>query len=426
MFSQLRQRFPQTGFYGWRMVAAAFAMQFLQAGLLHNAFGAYFAVLSEEFGWSKTALSGAAAMQPMEAAILGPLLGWIIDRFGPQGMIRAGVIIFGVGFLWLSTISTLAGFYAAIIVIALGASLCGYFPLNVAVIRWFERHRARALSFLTLGLAMGGTFVPAVAWSMQTYGWRATAFGSGIIILLLGFPLARVFKSHPSDMGTFVDGESPNRPATTKEEVLSEQHFSAREALRTPAFWLISLGHGFALLVVYAVNVHAITHMRESLGYSVAQASVYITLMTLAQVLGVIVGGLIGDRFDKRRIAALCMLCHAIGLLLLSYANSALMLTAFALIHGTAWGLRGPMMQAIRADYFGSRSIGMILGISSMVIVLGQVGGPMIAAVLADLTGNYRLGFTILAALVGGGSLFFLLAKRPSRVIAVVPATPLR
>ena len=74
-------------FYGWRMVGAGCAIQFLQAGLLHHAFGAYFAVLMEEFGWSKTALSGAAALQPMEAAILGPLLGWIIDRFGPQGMI---------------------------------------------------------------------------------------------------------------------------------------------------------------------------------------------------------------------------------------------------------------------------------------------------------------------------------------------------
>lgn len=409
MYSLIR-KYP---FYGWRMVAAACAMQFLQAALLHNAFGAYFAVLTEEFGWSKTALSGAAAMQPMEAAILGPLLGWIIDRFGPQGMIRAGVVIFGLGFIGLSTISTLFGFYVAIITIALGASLCGYFPLNVAVIRWFERHRAKALSFLTLGLAMGGTFVPAVAWSMQTFGWRPTAFGSGILILLVGFPLAKVFKSRPADHGEFVDGEPPIAEQSTGPYPQATRDFTASEALRTRAFWLISLGHGFALLVVYGVNVHAITHMRESLGYSLAQASVFITLLTLAQIVGVLLGGMLGDRFEKRLISAACMLCHAVGLLLLTYATGAVMLTAFAIIHGTAWGMRGPMMQAMRADYFGSKSIGMILGISSMVIVLGQVGGPMLAAILADYTGNYRLGFTVLAALVGSGSIFFLLAKKP-------------
>ncbi len=400
-------------FYGWRMVGAACALQFLQAGLLHHAFGVYFAVLTDEFGWSKTALSGAAALQPMEAALLGPLLGWIIDRFGPQGMIRLGVLIFGAGFCLLSTINTLTGFYVAIGVVALGASLCGYFPLNVAVIRWFERHRARALSYLTLGLALGGVFVPVVAWAMQTFGWRATALGSGLLILVFGLPLANVFKSRPEDHGEVVDGEA--RVAhVAGAPLLVPRELSTREALRTSAFWFISLGHAAALLVVYAVNVHAITHIKESMGYSVAQASWIITIVTVAQVIGVLLGSVIGDRVDKRWLAASCMLGHALGLALLAHAGNAAMLVAFALVHGVAWGLRGPLMQAIRADYFGSRSIGMILGISSMIIVVGQVGGPILIAVLADLTGNYRSGLTLMACLVGFGSLFFLLAKKPT------------
>jgi MFS family permease len=401
-------------FYGWRMVAAACVVQFLQAALLHSAFGAYFVELHEEFGWSKTALSGAAAMQPMEAAILGPLLGWIIDKFGAKIMIRCGIVIFGAGFLFLSSISTLNGFYAAVITIALGASLCGYFPLNVAVIRWFDRYRARALSYLSFGLALGGVCVPLVAWSMQVFGWRYTAFGSGVLIFMIGLPLSGIFRTSPEEHGEYVDGEKPlaadhpDAPSTPP-----AREFTAAEALRTRAFWLISLGHGFALLVVYGVNVHAITHIKESLGYSLAQASLFITLMTLAQILGVALVGLIGDKYEKRKIAAVCMLSHAIALVLLAYATGPVMLGLFALFHGTAWGLRGPLMQAIRADYFGSRAIGMILGISSMVIVVGQVGGPMLAAILADITGNYRAGFTILAALVGCGSMFFILAKRP-------------
>jgi MFS family permease len=84
-------------------------------------------------------------------------------------------------------------------------------------------------------------------------------------------------------------------------------------------------------------------------------------------------------------------------------------------LHGTAWGLRGPMMQAMRADYFGRSSIGMILGLSFMIIVVGQVGGPIIPGIFADITGNYRLGFTILAILAGLGSGFFLLARKPKK-----------
>ncbi|MDP2640393.1 MAG: MFS transporter [Betaproteobacteria bacterium] len=401
-------------FYGWRMVAAGGGIQFLQAALLHQAFGAYFAVLVEEQGWSKTALSGAAVLQPMEAALLGPVLGWVVDRFGPQGMIRAGIVTFGLGFLLLSQIDTLAGFYAAFIVIALGSSLCGFFPVNVAIIHWFDRRRARALSILSLGLAFGGMFVPVIAWSMQSYGWRATAFASGLAAMVIGWPLARVFRRRPEDVGESVDGLPPAAADPGRTDTSAQRQFTAREALRTGAFWLLSLGHGFALLIVYAVNVHAITHMKEGLGYSVAEASFVITLMVVAQVGGVLLGWAIGDRFQKRMIAAFCMLMHAAGLLMLTYAAGPVMLAAFALLHGGAWGLRGPMMQAIRADYFGRRSIGMILGLSSLIIVIGQIGGPMVAGVLADLTGNYRAGFTVLALLAGLGSLFFLLAKKPA------------
>ncbi|MGP1679877.1 MAG: MFS transporter [Burkholderiales bacterium] len=401
-------------FYGWRMVAAGGGIQFLQAALLHQAFGAYFAVLVEERGWSKTALSGAAVLQPMESAVLGPVLGWVVDRFGPQGMIRAGIVTFGLGFLLLSQIDTLAGFYAAFIVIALGSSLCGFFPINVAIIHWFDKRRARALSILSLGLAFGGLFVPVIAWSMQSYGWRATAFASGLAAMLIGWPLARVFRRRPEDLGETLDGLAPAATDPARPDISAQREFSAREALRTGAFWLLSLGHGFALLIVYAVNVHAITHMKEDLGYSVAQASLVITLMIAAQIGGVLLGWAIGDRYQKRMIAAFCMLMHAAGLLMLTYATGPVMLAAFALLHGGAWGLRGPMMQAIRADYFGRRSIGMILGLSSMIVVIGQIGGPMVAGVLADLTGNYRAGFTVLAVLAGLGSLFFLLAKKPA------------
>jgi MFS family permease len=91
------------------------------------------------------------------------------------------------------------------------------------------------------------------------------------------------------------------------------------------------------------------------------------------------------------------------------------MLVAFAVLHGVAWGLRGPFMQALRADYFGRASIGMILGLSYMIIIIGQMGGPLMAGAFADAHGHYRVGFTVLAVLAGLGSLFFLLARKPAR-----------
>jgi len=399
------------------MVGAGCGLQVLQAGLLHHAFGGYLAVLQDDRGWNKTQLSGAAALQQMESAIIGPALGWIMDRFGPQGVIRLGVLTFGVGFMALSSIDTLLEFYAAFIVIALGSSMCGFFPINVALINWFERWRARALSALSLGLAVGGISVPIVGWSLVHLGWRATAFGSGVFAIAVGLPLALVMRRRPEDYGETVDGVTKKPESNEKADaspLSSSGDFTAREALRTPAFWLLSLGHGFALLVVGAVNVHAIAHMKESLGYTVGAAALVITLVTLFQICGVMLGWAIGDRFEKRLIAAACMLTHMTALLLLTYAANVAMVLAFAVLHGAAWGLRGPFMQALRADYFGRSAIGMILGLSFMIIVIGQIGGPMIAGVLADVTGNYRTGFTVLALLAGVGSMFFVLAKRPA------------
>ncbi len=401
-------------FYGWRVVGAGGALQFLQSVLLNSAFGIYVAVLVEERGWSKTALSGVAALKSTEVALLGPVLGWLVDRFGSQGMVRLGVVLFGIGFMLLSQIDTLLGFYGAFLVIALGSSMFSNMLVSVAIIQWFEKHRTRALSALQFGGAIGGLFVFIVAWAMQMWGWRATALGSGAISIVLGWPLASMIRSRPSDVGETVDGLPPAPKVSGQADApASGPSFTARQALRTSTFWLLSLGHACSLLVVMAINVHAITHMKEGLGYSLAQASMLFVLVTLGQFFGVMLGWLIGEKFVKRKVAAACMLMHAGGMLLVTYAPGAVILAFALLLHGVAWGLRGPYMQAIRADYFGRRSIGVILGLSTMVTVIGNIVGPMLAGMFADWRGDYQAGFTVLAVLAAVGSLFFLMAKPP-------------
>ena len=402
-------------FYGWRIVFAGGALQFLQSVLLNQAFGVYLAVLVEDRGWSKTAVAGAAALKSTEAAILGPVLGWLVDRFGAQAIARIGIVAFGIGFMLLSQIDTLLGFYAAFVVVALGASMFSNSIVGVAIIHWFEKRRARALSALQFGSAIGGLFVFLVAASIQAFGWRATFFGSGVLALLAGWPLSRIIRSRPEDHGEHVDGVPPAPKDESKPAPAGpvRHGLSAREALRTSAFWLMGFGHAFSLFAVTAINVHAITHIKEHLGYSLSVATLVFTLVTVGQFFGVMLGWVIGDRYQKRLVAAVCMVMHAAGLLMLTYATGPVILVISALVHGTAWGLRGPFMQAMRADYFGRGSIGMIIGLSAMILLIGQIGGPILAGVFADWTGNYRMGFTILAMLSGVGSLFFLMAKPP-------------
>ena len=195
---------------------------------------------------------------------------------------------------------------------------------------------------------------------------------------------------------------------------VEQQFLTLRQALRTPAFWFISLGHASALLVVSAVTVHLILHLTENLGYSIRTAGLVVALMTASQVVGMLAGGYLGDRISKRVIVVTAMASHATGLLLLAYASHFWMVGLFALLHGGAWGARGPLMQAIRADYFGRRSFGTIMGFSSLIVMVGTTVGPIVAGVLADRTGSYESGFTILAIAAAAGSIFFILARQPT------------
>ena len=409
-------------FYGWRVVFAGGTLQFFQSMLLNQAFGAYVAALVQDTGWSKTALSGAAALKSTESALLGPVLGWLVDRFGSQLVVRAGVILFGIGFMLLSQTDTLVTFYAAFVVLALGASMCSNMVVSVAIIQWFQKRRARALSSSQFGAAVGGLFVVAVAWVIQTYGWRVAAFSSGVLLIVCGWPLANMVRSRPEDMGQRIDGLPPdtetgstrvNSATPPTNAGPAQVEYTAREALRTGSFWLLSLGHACSLFVVSAINVHAIVHIKEGLGYSLALASLYITIATAGQFVGVVCGWVIPEKVEKRKVTALTMLLHASGMLMLTYATGPIILVLSALVHGIGWGLRGPFIAAMRADYFGRNSIGMILGLSSMIMVIGQIGGPLIAGAFADWLGDYRAGFTLIAALAAVGSLFFWMAKRP-------------
>lgn len=404
-------------FYGWLIVGAGMTMQALVNLLLGSAFGSYVAVLQQDYGWSKTIFSGAYAMQQIESGLLGPLQGTLIDKFGPRATMRVGVVLFGLGFIIFSRMDSILTFYLAFVTIAVGSSLSGHFPITVTVVNWFSRRRSTALGLVSSGMAIGGLLAPAVAWSLSTQGWRTTAAASGVIIWLVGLPVTGLMRHAPEPYGYLPDGRVADtiddRAPVVMATVDDGPRFTARQALRTSAFWYVTLGHASALLVVAAVNVHLVSFLKEGQGYSVTAGATIVALLTGASLVGQVGGGMFGDHFSKRKVVILCMFGHAVALLLLAYSVAVWMVVVFAILQGLAWGTRGPLMAAIRADYFGRASFGAISGYASLVIMLGTISGPMVAGILADRLGDYRAGFTVLAVLAGLGSIFWILARPP-------------
>lgn len=404
-------------FPGWTIVGSAAMVQFLAGVLFMNCYGAYTVLLEQEFEWSKAALSGAFALTRVESGILGPLQGWLTDRYGPRIILTIGTVIFGVGFMLFASIDSLLTFYLCFAMIALGSSLGGFATLMVAIVNWFDAHRAKAVAVSQMGFSMGGVCVPLVILSLQTYGWRATAFGSGVIILVVGLPLVQLVRHKPSELDLLPDGKQSNA-ADHQEQVVGQHDFTTRQALRTRAFWLLSIGHSLALLTVSAIMVHLVPHLIDA-GYTLAQAGLAVGVLTTVQIAGQLLGGGVGDRFDKRFICVLCMVGHAVGLVALAYApslgNTLLWLTLFMICHGIAWGVRGPLMVALRADYFGATSFGTIMGFSSLIVMIGMSVGPLVAGYAYDVTGSYSDGFLVIAACAIIGCLCFALARPPGK-----------
>ncbi len=405
-------------FFGWYIVAGGFVLNAILGGLMFHAFGLYVVQFVDEFGWSRTALSIAFSIQMVEAGLLGPIQGFVLDKFGPRRIMLVGITIFGIGFFMLSQINTLTEFYIAFIVIALGMGVGSMMGVAVAVVNWFNRKRAFATALMAIGFAFGGFLQPGVAWSLENLGWRETSVISGLLVLGIGLPLAMLMRHRPEQYGYGVDGDPPRQGlgggAPAEEFDPDEINFTWQEAMRTRAFWLISVGHALSLLVIGAVMVHFVSYVNDSLGFSLGQAANLLLVITVFTVIGMLLGGYLGDRMPMRHILAVAMIGHMVSLLILTLWPTLTGALTFSVIHGLAFGARGPLTMAIRAEYFGRASFGTVMGFSSLIILAGMVFGPIVAGQSYDITGSYQIGFIGLAIVGGLGSLAFVWSTRPA------------
>lgn len=400
---------------GWWLVAGAMTLQAVLAGLFFQAYGAYAAYWMAEFGWSRTTISLAYSLHRTESGLLGPLHGWLLQRVSPRRVIVAGVLMLGLGFLGLAFVQDFVQFIVVFLFMAVGASLCGLLSLMTVLVNWFERRRATALSLMQTGMSIGGLTVPLVALGLAAFGWRPVAFVSGLVVMAIGLPIARLMRRDPEQYGLRPDGATEEEAARRARAGAggAQPAITARAALRTWAFWAMSLAHAAAVAVVAGVSVHFVIFVNASLGMSIAAGASLLALMTGVSIGGQLLGGLLGDRVDKRFLATAGMLGHAVAMVLLARADAPSAVAVAAVVHGLAWGLRGPLMGALRADYFGRESFAAVMGVSSLIVMFGTVGGPLLLGIVADLTGSYAPGFLALAALAAIGSIGFAALGRP-------------
>ncbi len=387
---------PAKIFYGWWIVLGTAIAASVHSGLYMSGFGAFFDYLVNEFQCSRAALSGAFSLRGFEGGILGPVEGMLVDKFGPRKIMLVGVFLMGAGFMLLSRVANLTQFYLVfLLMIALGAGLGLSSPAYIAVGNWFVRKQGIAFGLAQSGIGLGGLIVPLLSWLIVQQGWRTAALVSGIAIPFVGIPIALLMRLRPEHYGSVPDGEAA--PPVVGQEGGRRVDFTAGEALRTRAFWFLSVTFAIRLMVTGAVTVHFMPFLLDS-GFPREVAAAALGSIVLISVAGRLIFGWLGDRIEKRYVTAGLLMLLAGSLVLLGQVKSLWQLVIFLVLYAPAYGGLATLMLAIRGQYFGRKAFGTIMGLSGMVTMLGTVAGPIFAGYTWDITGDYKLAFMVFAA----------------------------
>jgi sugar phosphate permease len=385
-------------YYGWWVVFASASIVFLTGGTFFYGFGLLVSPLTAEFGWSRAALSAAFSLRTEVGGLAAPVVGFAVDRVGVRRLMIGGVVTVAIGFIALSQVQSLAAFYAAVVVIAIGTSASGGGGATVAIAHWFRRQRGRALGLFSFGGGMSGVLVIVFAWLISEFGWRDALIIAAVSQLILGVPLALSIRNRPEDMGLPVDGFSAAGDDSAEESLTEDEGYTTVEALRSFLFWRLAIAVALGNFATTSVVVHQVPFFVDSVGMSTGLAAASVTIMTTLSLAGRLAFGYLADYFPKRIIMAAAMLLIALSLALLASVYHPWQVVYFLPLYSFGFGGSIPARSTIQAEYFGLRSFGAIQGLTLTVATLGGVAGPILAGWLYDTTESYRLAFLLLSA----------------------------
>jgi MFS family permease len=406
-------------FYGWWIVTIGCILDAVKGGTFNSGFTLYFLPILNELQLSRAATSLPFSLAKLEAAVEGPLVGFLIDRIDLRLMLALGTTLAGLGFVLLSYTHS----YVLFLVVFMGLLTMGFqagfnHATMAAVNHWFLRKRGLAMSIVQTGQAIGGVVIfPLVAFAVLEFGWRQAAFLSGIGVLML-VPLALLVRRSPESMGLLPDGDRRARADPSAVVVGSvrrlrqTQEFTTREALRTPTFWLLAAFHGLRNIPYGGVSVHLVPLLVWK-GLDQPTAAFVVGLMAFSTVIVRPLTGWLGDRWSKQKIGAMGVFLGGLGLTVLAWSNGALWhMVVFAIlfsfgdaINSVTWALVG--------DFYGRTQFATIRGWIGMIQSLAAMPAAVFTGWIFDQTQSYSHALMPFIVIYGLAGLILWPAPRP-------------
>ena len=384
-------------FYGWWIVLSGMVMGIYTAGIFFYGFTALFNPLRSTFGWSRTTMSVAFTLQRGETGVAGPVVGFLVDRFGPRRIILAGLVVMGIGLFSLTQINNLGTFYAAYFIASVGFSGCSPLVANIPVANWFRRKRARAMGILALGAGISGLLLPGIVALIEWLGWRTTLGVLGIGLWVICMPLALVFRQRPEQYGLRPDGDLSTGVEIGEGNDRNKSTYTLKETLRRKSFWALAAVHALWLFAHTGVVVHIIPALTLDAEMTAGNAGLMAAGIPVLSILGRVGFGWLGDFLDKRYVLMMAVGFQIFGLLLFRDAPNFAVIGLGVILYGIGIGGFIPVRNAVQADLFGRINYGKVQGMVELFAQIGGIGGPVVTGLIADSQGTYSFAFLILA-----------------------------
>jgi MFS family permease len=405
----------------WMLAGAIFVSLFFIWVVGYDCFPILLPSVLKQFHLSKEQIGWVPAAQALAALMLGPMVGWLLDRIRAQIVMGTGAVLTAIGIAMMARASSFQAVLAGSVVSGIGLSASTILPSTMVISNWFGERRGTALGVTTAGMELGGMVVAIVAGSLVvTHGWRFAYAVLAIPLVVIVLPLCLIFvRTRPEQPADISSAGTTDRAQVSS----ALPGLEVDEALRTRAFWMLvvlqfcytfSVGGSFIHLVQYLIGI----------GYTEAVGKWVVGVSLGLALIGKPTLGVLGDRIGGKNALALCLSIGALNIAFLLFARNLWVLVIFTIVAGLTGAAPialGPMVQV---ETLGLRRYGSIAGLLAIPFTLGAMLGPPIVGRLEDVTGTYTVSFEVcaLVGLVGAVAAFLCVAPVRARVGGLVEA----
>jgi len=404
--------------YSWVMVVISLSI-LIVIGLQFHCFGVFMKPMIADLGWDRAALSVGYAVMIIVAGPFGIVAGGLSDKYGPRLLVTIGGLATGAGFILTSLIDSLWHMYLIWgFLIGIGSVLC-LLPIMAIVPKWFMKKRGIATGIVMAGLGVGGIVSPLLTqWLIDAYGWRQAFVILGVITIIIITPVAQFMRQSPQRMGIkpyggdeIMEGKKSPSPAT--------EGISPGRAIRTRLFWIWGVIQAGMFFSMGAVAVHIVPHATD-LGIPEMMAASILSISAGVGIFGRLSIGFISDRIGSRVTLSACLSLATLGIVWLLFANEIWMFYLYAVLQGLSFASVVTLLPVLTAEFFGVKSLGLMIGALTLVGIVGEALGPIITGRIFDVTGSYQLAFLICLVMVAMALTLSLVLLRNTRRAGMV------